>query len=195
VLPMESSLPRSPSSFRAQRFLPLVLALVAVSGLSGSTVPQRYTYSGPSAIHFDLVTGTVSEQGLIVGSPQASVPGTTSSVSATYPVNPYGSEQLATWAETEGMLYEDYRSRRSRVLICVEIAKRLSAEPMALTDVALHVRLNFTQAKTCIEQMMVAGLVELDPAEGVKKYALTRQGLLFLESGEKTLRLFLTGSG
>lgn len=84
------------------------------------------------------------------------------------------------------MLFEDYRSRRSHLLISIEIAKRLSSDSLTLTEIALMTRLNFRQAKLFIEEMANAALIQDGLSPG-GRYTLTAKGLAFLESGEKVI--------
>lgn len=90
--------------------------------------------------------------------------------------------------DSEGVLYEEYRSRRTRVLICLEIAKRLSVGPLGITDLALLTRLNFSQTRHYLDEMLEANLVEERLRDEGRKYHLTKRGMLFLRSGETTIQ-------
>lgn len=185
---MPGNTPKSSKS-QAGRFFLLALGLISVVGLSGSSLPQSHINLGSSQYHAGAVTGMVPVEGTSEVAPQVSFITAASNTVPISQVNSYNPQQLTTWQDAEGILYEDYRSRRSRVIICIEIAKRLSAEPLSLTEIALHARINFSHARFCLEQMISAGLVQSDPWTREKKYTLTRRGLLFLESGERTARL------
>lgn len=167
------------------------LALIAVMGLSGSTFPQAYTTQTLPQYHPVTGAGVSVTAGSSVLFPQI-IAKTTTIENSAYEASAFGAQQLqqSIRQDSEGALYEDGRSRRSHVLICIEIAKRLSSEPLALTNIALLVRINFSQARKCLENMMVAGLVQPDQTRGERKYTLTKKGMLFLESGEVTLKLF-----
>jgi len=174
---------------RLSRLIPTLLALLGVVGLSGSMLPQT---SVPQTLSssYPTVTWSISNSNWHF-TPQVIMSSTTTLDSTIPKLDSYGPQQLqlSTRQDFEGILYEDYRSRRSRVVICIEIAKRLAVEPLTLTNIALLTRVNFSQARICLEQMMLAGLVQGCPPWGRKEYALTRKGMLFLESGEQTLKL------
>ena len=174
---------------RFPKRIPTYLALIAVVGLSGSMFPQTSPFQTPSTYHSVSIWSVGTFTGFS-SSQQAVTKASVAQDSITSQPDSYGSQQLqlANRQDSEGVLYEDYRSRRSRIVIYVEIARRLVIEPLALTDIALLAKVNFSEAKTCLERMMMAGLVR-DSLLGGKKYALTRKGLLFLESGERTLKL------
>lgn len=181
------------SSAGATRRLSTILALVALVGLAGSTFPgvPIYHTSPPTP-------GTVIAFSGEVKVPTGYVPQiemTVSSISPTaHGIESYGSSQLQqlNWSDSEATLFEDYRSRRSHLLICIEIAKRLSSNPLTLTEIALLTRLNFRQAKISADEMAAAGLIQ-DGLSGGGKYTLTAKGLAFLESGERTIGLLRPG--
>ena len=180
---------------RLSRFVPIIVALFAVAGLTGSTIPQTPAIQ-TTFLHHPAAAWSISTFTGSAGSTQAATKISFTSDSVSNQFDSYGSQQLqlSNRQESEGILYEDYRSRRSRMVICIEIAKRLAVEPLTLTDIALHTKLNFSQAKACLGQMIMAGLVQSQRLRRENKYALTRKGMLFLESGERTLRLLQSES-
>ncbi len=170
------------------------IVLVAIIGLSGGTFPNPLWGWNASQSVSGLaggVTPQVPDQGVHV---------VTTSVSQIEPLtwqfsSGNQSGQQSVWLESEGSLYEDVRKRRARLLICIEIARRIAAEPLGLTEVAVLVRVNFGQAKSCLIEMVGAGLVELDALRDGRRYTLTKKGLLFLRSGEMTVKLLQPDDG
>ncbi len=168
--------------------------MVAIIGLSGGTLPNPLWGWNASQSASGLaggVTPQVPNQGVHV---------VTTSVSQIEPLTSQSSSgsqsrQQSIWLESEGSLYEDIRKRRARLLICIEIARRIAAEPLELTEVAVSVGVNFSQAKSCLVEMVGAGLVELDTLRDGRRYTLTKKGLLFLRSGETTVKLLRPDDG
>ncbi|MDG6920997.1 MAG: hypothetical protein JRN59_05655 [Nitrososphaerota archaeon] len=171
------------------RLLSLSLELFAVIGLAGSTIPITQLVQPSNQDSMSTFASVQTSQSRTL--PQI-VFTATNIEPVGYHSSDGGFQQLrqAISEESEGVLYEDYRLRRSRMLICIEIAKRLSAGPLAVTDLALLTRVNFSTAKICLEQMITASLVGVDSSREGRKYILTAKGKLFLESGSRTIGLF-----
>ena len=171
------------------RLLSLSLGLFGVVGLAGSTIPITQSVQPSNQGSTSTFATTQASQS---GMAQNIVFTATNTEPVGYHSGDVGFQQLrqAIDEDSEGALFEDYRSRRPRILICIEIADRLGAGPLAITDLALLTRVNFSTAKICLEQMIAANLVQGDSSREGKKYALTAKGKLFLESGSRTIRLF-----
>lgn len=157
-------------------------------GLAGSTIPITQLVQLPNQ-------GSTSTFATVQTSQSGLVPQIVFTTANIEPIGYHSSDAGLQFRQTidqdsEGVLFEDYRSRRPRILICIEIANRLGAGPLAITDLALLTRVNFSTAKICLEQMIAANLVHCDSSQEGKKYALTAKGKLFLESGSRTIRLF-----
>jgi predicted transcriptional regulator len=166
------------------------LALIALIGLTGSTIPQVYTNQSTSQSTLLIGFSVKTPSGPSAVAPQIAAR-LVSSAQPEYNASEVGFRQIQQLIQkgSEGILYEDYRSRRSRLLICIELAKRLSGGSLSLTQIALLARINFGQAKALLELMSDAGLTSVDDSLKVKTYSLTRRGLLFLKHGEMTLKL------
>jgi predicted transcriptional regulator len=173
---------------KCKKALVITFGLMAILGWSGSAFPQPWASSGVAA-HSTLasVTGTAAGYGFSVEANLLSV--TSTAAASRTIVETRFVVQRALTEDAEGALYEDNNSRRSNLIICIEIAKRVSAEPLTLTQIALLTRLNFKQAKVCIEKMIAAGLLQHGIGIDDGRFTLTRRGLDFLESGERTVRL------
>jgi predicted transcriptional regulator len=108
--------------------------------------------------------------------------------SATTEARGAGPPQPTAITDGQGYLYEEIRSRRNRLVIYIELIKRISERPLNITEIALAARLNFGMTKKCIEVLQSNGLIWADSGEG-RRYFATDKGLLFMRNAEQVLSL------
>lgn len=82
------------------------------------------------------------------------------------------------------------QGRRNRLEIYAEILKRLLADPLGITEIALYCKLNFSSAKEMVDFLVSKGLIATIAIEDDPRYATTRKGLLVLRDIEKVSELF-----
>ena len=87
---------------------------------------------------------------------------------------------------SQGYVYDEVRIRRDRIMIYVEIIKRLSASPLNLTELALVTGLNFGTTKARVDHLISMGLVRTELEKSIQ-YSATAKGRLFLEASQKAL--------
>jgi predicted transcriptional regulator len=80
--------------------------------------------------------------------------------------------------------------RRNKLEIYAEVLRRLLADPLGITEIALFCRLNFSSAKEIIDSLVAMGLLETVELEDDIRYATTRKGSLTLRDIERVSNLF-----
>lgn len=82
--------------------------------------------------------------------------------------------------------------RRNSFEIYVQVLKRLSADPLGITMIALFCKVNFKSAKDYVDYLSSKGLIECVTIDRRICYRITPLGMKFLDSAEGTLR-YLNG--
>ncbi len=80
--------------------------------------------------------------------------------------------------------------RRNKLEIYAEILRRLIADPLGITEIALFCRLNFSTAKEMVDYLISLGLLKAIEMEDDLRYATTRKGILSLQDIERVSSLF-----
>lgn len=83
--------------------------------------------------------------------------------------------------------------RRNKLEIYAEILRRLLADPLGITEIALFCRLNFTSAKEMVDFLVSLGLLETVEMDDEMRYLTTRKGSLVVKDIEKIADLFQPG--
>jgi predicted transcriptional regulator len=80
--------------------------------------------------------------------------------------------------------------KRNKLEIYAEVLRRLLADPLGITEIALFCRLNFSSAKEIVDSLVGMGLLETVELEGNIGYATTRKGSLTLRDIGRVSNLF-----
>lgn len=84
------------------------------------------------------------------------------------------------------------QGRRNRLEIYAEILRRLLADPLGITEIALFCKLNFSSAKDMVDYLVAKGLLEMVMVGDDPRYIATGKGFLVLRDIEKVADLFQT---
>jgi predicted transcriptional regulator len=84
------------------------------------------------------------------------------------------------------------QGRRNKLEIYAEILRRLLADPLGITEIALFCKLNFSSAKEMVDYLVAKGLLETVVIENDQKYVTAPKGSLVLQDIEKVSYLFRT---
>jgi len=155
---------------------PGATAIVNPSGGSGFVLaPPSSTTTGP-----DAVLPTSAPDSRMVDFRYSAVEGVNGGISSTPMVNLFPLPRQSLFMQR----------RRNRLEIYAEIIKRLSTDPLGITEIALFCRLNFSSAKEMVDTLVSLGLLETIDVEGDLRYQATLKGSLVIQDIERVANLF-----